>query len=103
MPAGPPESSHRNRKKDEAAGLGIAGVTALSLLDGAKLKAGEKVLVYGASGGCGSLALQLAKDAVGVDGKVVAVCSERNFGMVKPLGADEVSNRSIENVSVSLS
>jgi len=90
-------------KKDEAAGLGIAGVTALSLLDGAKLKAGEKVLVYGASGGCGSLALQLAKDAVGVDGKVVAVCSERNFGMVKPLGADEVSNRSTENVSVSLS
>jgi NADPH:quinone reductase-like Zn-dependent oxidoreductase len=87
--------------KDEAAGLGIAGATALSLIDGARLKAGEKVLVYGASGGCGSLALKLAKDAVGADGKVVAVSSERNFGMVKSLGADEVRNISTKNVSIS--
>ena len=77
-------------KMEEAAGLGVAGCTALALVDAAKLKGGEKALIYGASGGCGSLVVQLVKEAVGTGGKVVAVCSRRNFEMVRGLGADEV-------------
>ncbi|KAI8821344.1 zinc-binding oxidoreductase [Fimicolochytrium jonesii] len=75
---------------EEAAGLGVAGATALCLVDAAGLKVGDRVLVNGASGGCGHLAVQLAKNAVGESGKVVAVCSGRNADFVKGLGADEV-------------
>lgn len=76
---------------EEAAGLPIAGVTALSCMDLARVKKGERVLVNGSSGGIGSLVLQLAKQAAGSEGTVVAVCSGRNLEMVKGLGADEVS------------
>jgi NADPH:quinone reductase-like Zn-dependent oxidoreductase len=75
---------------EQAAGLPIAGTTALSVLNLAKLKHGYKVLVNGASGGIGCMAVQMAKDVVGESGKVVAVCSGRNLEMVKGLGADEV-------------
>jgi len=75
---------------DQAAGLPIAGISALSVIDLAKLKLGYRVLVNGASGGIGSMVVQLAKATVGEDGKVVAVCSSKNFEMVKGLGADEV-------------
>jgi NADPH:quinone reductase-like Zn-dependent oxidoreductase len=75
---------------DQAAGLPIAGCTALALLEAAKLKSGDAVLVNGASGGIGSLFVQMAKEAVGQSGKVVAVCSGANVEMVKHLGADEV-------------
>jgi hypothetical protein len=33
----------------------------------------------------------MAKNAVGESGRVVAICSEKNFEMAKELGADEVS------------
>jgi NADPH:quinone reductase-like Zn-dependent oxidoreductase len=75
---------------EEAAGLPITGVTATSCMDLAKVKKGERVLVYGASGGIGSLVVQMAKGAVGDEGVVVGVCSGRNLEMVKGLGADEV-------------
>ncbi|KAE9371128.1 NAD(P)-binding protein [Stipitochalara longipes BDJ] len=75
---------------EEAAGLPIAGFVALSVMDLARVKKGERVLVNGASGGIGSLVVQIAKQAVGEEGRVVAVCSGRNEGMVKGLGADEV-------------
>jgi len=39
--------------------------------------------------------IQLAKEAVGDSGRVVAICSKRNFSMVKSLGADEVSEANI--------
>jgi NADPH:quinone reductase-like Zn-dependent oxidoreductase len=77
---------------EQAAGLPIAGCTALALLDAAKIKNGSSVLVNGASGGIGSLFLQMAKQAVGETGKVVAICSGTNIEMVKDLGADEVRN-----------
>ena len=35
--------------------------------------------------------IQLAKEAVGESGKVVAICSKKNISMVEALGADEVS------------
>ncbi|KAK2778177.1 zinc alcohol dehydrogenase [Colletotrichum kahawae] len=74
----------------EAGGVLTAGCTALTTVRAAGLKRGGRVLVNGASGGVGSLAVQMARDAVGPEGVVVAVCSGRNAEMVKRLGADEV-------------
>ena len=53
------------------------------------------VLINGASGGIGSMAVQMAKSAVGKSGKIVAICSKANIEMVKGLGADEVRSSDI--------
>lgn len=74
-----------------AAGLPLAGMTALQgLRDGAKLPmhgATERVLVVGASGGVGHIALQIARAA---GATVFAVSSDRNAGLVRELGASDV-------------
>jgi NADPH:quinone reductase-like Zn-dependent oxidoreductase len=73
---------------DEAAALPYGGVTALHFLrDLAAVRAGERVLVLGASGGVGRFAVQLAKH---LGGEVTAVCSAANFELVRSLGADHV-------------
>jgi reticulon-4-interacting protein 1, mitochondrial len=74
----------------EAAGLGVAGCTGIALMEKAGLQNGNSVLVNGASGGIGSMVVQMARDAVGSTGRVVAICSGTNVEMVKELGADEV-------------
>ncbi|MGZ4289686.1 MAG: NAD(P)-dependent alcohol dehydrogenase [Gaiellaceae bacterium] len=73
---------------EEAATMGIAGLTALQgLRDQGKLQPGERVLINGASGGVGTLAVQIAK-ALGAH--VTAVCSTRNVEQARALGADRV-------------
>ena len=73
---------------EEAATMGIAGLTALQgLRDHGNLQAGERVLSNGASGGVGTLAVQIAK-ALGA--RVTAVCSTRNVEQTRELGADRV-------------
>jgi NADPH:quinone reductase-like Zn-dependent oxidoreductase len=73
---------------EEAAAVPIAAITALQAVrDHGKLKAGEKVLVNGASGGVGTYAVQIAK-ALGAE--VTGVCSGRNVELVRSLGADHV-------------
>src|SRR5262249_19567431 len=57
------------------------------LRDQGRLQPGQKVLVTGASGGIGTFAVQIAR-ALGAD--VTAVCSARNAGLVRSLGAAEV-------------
>lgn len=82
----------------DAAGLGVAGTTAIQLIEKASLRPGMKVLIYGASGGIGTLAMQLAKNAVGDSGRVVCCTSPRNHEMIASLGADAVSFHSIPRV-----
>jgi NADPH:quinone reductase-like Zn-dependent oxidoreductase len=73
---------------EQAACLPIAGCTALqALCDHAQLGAGDRVLVIGAAGGVGSLAVQIAK-ARGA--RVTGVCSTPNVEFVRSLGADVV-------------
>jgi NADPH:quinone reductase-like Zn-dependent oxidoreductase len=73
---------------EEAATMGIAGLTALQgIRDHGNLQAGERVLINGASGGVGTLAVQIAK-ALGA--YVTAVCSTRNVEQTRELGADRV-------------
>jgi len=71
---------------DEAGGLPLAGLTALQTLDRLHLTAGETVLIHGAAGGVGSLAVQIAH-ARGA--RVVASASEPNHEFLRSLGADE--------------
>jgi NADPH:quinone reductase-like Zn-dependent oxidoreductase len=73
---------------EEAGCIGIAGLTALQAVrDHGELRPGERVLVNGASGGVGTMTVQIAK-ALG--GEVTAVCSTRNVEQARKLGADRV-------------
>ncbi|KAF2434302.1 zinc-binding oxidoreductase [Tothia fuscella] len=78
---------------EDASGLGITGVTALELVKDSKLKQGDSVLINGASGGVGTMTVQVARNVVGPSGKVVAICSAENAALAKRLGADEVIYR----------
>ena len=79
----------------DAAALPLGGVTALQGLRGkGALKAGDRVLVTGASGGVGSFAVQVAK-ALGAH--VTAVTSTPHVETVENLGADEVIDRHSED------
>jgi len=81
----------------EAAGLGLAGMTALQALrDHAALRPSERVLVLGASGGVGHLAVQIA---VRMGARVTGVCSTPNVPLVRGLGAEDVIDYRTEELS----
>jgi NADPH:quinone reductase-like Zn-dependent oxidoreductase len=77
----------------DAACLGVTGVTAIELVKDSRLKQGDSVLINGAAGGVGTLTVQVARSVVGESGKIVAICSAENGALVKELGADEVIDR----------
>jgi NADPH:quinone reductase-like Zn-dependent oxidoreductase len=80
---------------EEAAAMPVAAITALEALrDKAQVKAGQKVLINGASGGVGTYAVQIAK-ALGAE--VTGVSSGRNVELVRSLGADSVIDYTQEN------
>src|SRR5262245_61561422 len=72
---------------EQAGGVTHAGLTALQGLRTGNIHAGQKVLINGASGGVGAVALQIAK---AFDTEVTAVLSSRNVEMARKLGADHV-------------
>ncbi len=77
-----------NLSIEQAAVVPVAGLTALQgLRDCARLEAGQRVLINGASGGVGTFAVQIAK-AFGAE--VTGVCSGGNVEMVRAIGADDV-------------
>lgn len=73
---------------DEAASAVDGFLTALPFLrDKGKIKKGQQVLIYGASGSVGSAAVQIARY---YGAEVTGVCSAANFELVKSLGANHV-------------
>ncbi|MDQ2742257.1 MAG: NAD(P)-dependent alcohol dehydrogenase [Chloroflexota bacterium] len=70
---------------EQAAAVPMAGLVALQALR--DVRAGQTVLVNGASGGVGTFAVQIAK-SLGAD--VTGVCSTSNVDLVRSIGADQV-------------
>jgi NADPH:quinone reductase-like Zn-dependent oxidoreductase len=79
MPAGMPF--------DEAAAVCDGGILALNAIRPARLQAGQRILVYGASGSIGSAGVQLARS---FGAAVTGVCRTGSVELVRSLGADEV-------------
>jgi len=73
---------------EQAAAIPMAGTVALlAIRDHGKVRAGQKVLVNGASGGIGTFAVQIAKS---LGAEVTGICSTRNVDLVRSIGADHV-------------
>ncbi|TXT07270.1 hypothetical protein VHUM_03440 [Vanrija humicola] len=74
----------------DLAGVGIATLTAHDMIRSTTLNPGDRVVVNAASGGIGTMVVQMAREAVGKEGFVVGVCSGKNAATVRDIGADEV-------------
>ncbi|WP_037606891.1 NADP-dependent oxidoreductase [Streptacidiphilus rugosus] len=72
----------------QAAGLPLAGLTALRSLEQLAVGPADVLLVHGAAGGVGSLAVQLGRD---LGARVIGTASERNHAFVRELGGEPVS------------
>lgn len=82
----------QNMPDELAAGFPAVGITAYYTLFGfGNIQAGETITILGASGGVGSIAIQIAKNE-GLH--VIAVASEKNKDYVLNLGADEFADYS---------
>jgi NADPH:quinone reductase-like Zn-dependent oxidoreductase len=79
---------------DEAAASTEGSHYALSLIRKAKLRRGQDVLVYGATGAIGSAAVQLLKH---LGANVTAVCASEHVELVTGLGADRVIDYTAED------
>ena len=79
---------------NEAGAVPSCALMAWNGMDLGKVSAGQRVLIHGAAGGIGSLALQFAKSKGAC---VIGTASRRNFDFLKQLGADEVIDYKDEN------
>jgi NADPH:quinone reductase-like Zn-dependent oxidoreductase len=78
----------KNLSMEEAASIPLVGLTAWQvLIERAKLKHGQRVLIHAGSGGVGTFAIQLAKH---IGATVATTTSTENVDLVKSLGADVV-------------
>jgi NADPH:quinone reductase-like Zn-dependent oxidoreductase len=88
-----------NRSFEEAAAVPVAALTALQALRYAGgLRAGQHVLIQGASGGVGMYAVQLAKTS---GAEVTAVCSTQNLNLARSWGADHMIDYTKEDFTKS--
>lgn len=79
----------------QAAGLSYSYLTAMPFMrDEGQVKPGDRVLINGAAGSVGAVAVQLARH---FGAEVTAVCSGRNAELVRSLGADRVIDRTVED------
>jgi NADPH:quinone reductase-like Zn-dependent oxidoreductase len=77
-----------NLSFEEAAAIPFGATTAYDfLINKGKLRAGERVLINGASGSVGSACVQLAKH---FGAEVTGICSAANADLVREIGADHV-------------
>src|SRR5262249_53790066 len=79
---------------EDAAAVSDGALLALGCLRKAGLRAGQRILIYGASGSIGTAGVQLARH-LGAD--VTAVCNTPNVELVASLGADRVIDYLVED------
>lgn len=77
----------KNASHEEAVAIVYGGTLAMHFMKNVSIKKHSKVLIYGASGAIGTMAIQLAKYH---KAEVTAVCSAKNFELVASLGADKM-------------
>ena len=81
---------------EQAAVIGISGLTALQALrDAGQLRAGQRVLIIGASGGVGSYAVQIARS---MGAEVTGACRTAKVELVRSLGAQHVIDYTREDL-----
>jgi NADPH:quinone reductase-like Zn-dependent oxidoreductase len=76
----------RNISFEDATSAAYGGLLALQFLEKAHIQPGHKVLIYGASGTSGTIAVQYAKH---LGAEVTGVCSAKKIDLVRSLGADK--------------
>ncbi len=76
-----------NISYEEATMAAYGGLLAFQFMGKANIQRGQEVLIYGASGNAGIIAIQFARS---LGARVTAICGTSNIEMVKSLGADAV-------------
>jgi len=84
----------RNISFEDATSAAYGGLLAFQSLEKAGIQPGNKVLIYGASGTSGTIAVQLAKH---LQAEVTAVCSGRHLAFIRSLGADKTIDYTAPN------
>jgi NADPH:quinone reductase-like Zn-dependent oxidoreductase len=87
-------SQPANLSDEEAAAIPYGGLLALSCLRKVNIRAGHRVLVYGASGAVGTSAVQVARQ---LGAEVTGVCSGANADLVMSLGATRAVDYTVED------